>query len=404
MDFSAVALTEEQEAFAAEVRAFLDEHLTDEVKAGMRARSSTYDEGLYLALGAKGWLFPRWRKEDGGAELDDVQVKILETVLRSRTESNVMLGTTALCWPAVEKENASLREELKPGVANGTVRIAQGYTEPDGGSDIANAKTRAVRDGDEWVINGQKIFTSNAQYATHVFLITRTDPTLPKHKGMTMFLVPTSSPGFERQPLPTIGDETTNVSFYSDIRLPDRYRVGEVNNGWSVLHGPLDAEHHLDGPASKLEEIGPGDGIVRHLAHSVDAALGWAKTAPDGNGPMIADTAFLAGIGHLLTEMEGSACTPTAMGKIKGSDTVRLGFEELIDLVGAAATIPHGAEGAIGDGIIEFGHRQAQHSAVPGGTVEVFRTIVAQHDLGLPRPEYPGRKVFLTGERSTSAA
>ena len=401
MDFSVVALTEGQQAFAEEVRAFLDEHLTDEVKAGMRERSSTYDEGFYLALGAKGWLWPRWRKEDGGAELDDVRVKILESEL----PPNVMLGTTALCWPAVEKDgDPSLRDELKPGVANGTVRIAQGYTEPDGGSDIANAKTRAVRDGDEWVINGQKIFTSNAQYATHVFLITRTDPSLPKHKGMTMFLVPTSSPGFERQPLPTIGDETTNVSFYSDIRLPDRYRIGEVNNGWSTLHGPLDAEHHLDGPASKLEEIGPGSGIVRHLAESVDVALDWAKDAPDGNGPMIDDKAFLAGIGHLLTEMEASACTPTAMGKIKGSDTVRLGFEELIDLVGSAATIPHGAEGALGDGIIEYGHRQAQHSAVPGGTVEVFRTIVAQHDLGLPRPEYPGRRVFLTGDRPAAAA
>jgi 3-oxocholest-4-en-26-oyl-CoA dehydrogenase alpha subunit len=401
MDFSAVPLTEDQQAFAEEVRAFLDEHLTDKVKAGLRERSSTYDESLYLALGAKGWLFPRWRKEDGGAGLDDVRVKILETEL----PANVMLGTTALCWPAVEKEGEpSLRDELKPGVANGTVRIAQGYTEPDGGSDIANAKTRAVRDGDEWVINGQKIFTSNAQYATHVFLITRTDPSLPKHKGMTMFLVPTSSPGFERQPLPTIGDETTNVSFYSDIRLPDRYRVGEVNNGWSTLHGPLDAEHHLDGPASKLEEIGPGEGITRHLSQSVDAALDWAKGAPDGNGPMIADKAFLAGIGHLLTEMEASGCTPTAMGKIKGSDTVRLGFEELIDLVGSAATIPYGADGAIGDGIIEYGHRVAQHSAVPGGTVEVFRTIVAQHDLGLPRPDYPGRKVFLTGDRAAAAA
>ena len=174
-------------------------------------------------------------------------------------------------------------------MAKGTVRFALGYTEPDGGSDIANAKTRAVRDGDEWVINGQKIFTSNAQYATHVFLITRTDPTLPKHKGMTMFLVPTSSPGFERQPLPTIGDETTNVSFYSDIRLPDRYRIGEVNNGWSTLHGPLDAEHHLGEHASKLEEVGPGGNIVRNLAESVDAALDWAKDAPDGNGPMIDD-------------------------------------------------------------------------------------------------------------------
>ena len=103
MDFSVVALTEDQQAFAEEVRAFLDEHLTDEVKAGMRERSSTYDEGFYLALGAKGWLWPRWRKEDGGAGLDDVRVKILESELPTG-RANVMLGTTALCWPAVEKE------------------------------------------------------------------------------------------------------------------------------------------------------------------------------------------------------------------------------------------------------------------------------------------------------------
>jgi len=405
MDFSAVDLTEDQQAFAQEVRAFLDEQLTPEVLAGMRERSSSYDEGFYQALGAKGWLEPRWRKEDGGAELDEVCVKILQEELGRRDAQIGLLGTTNLVWPALQASAVpDLWDELKPQIAKGTVRISLGYTEPDGGSDIANAKTRAVRDGEEWIINGQKIFTSNVQYATHVFLITRTDTTLPKHKGMTMFLVPTSSPGFERQPLPTIGDETTNVSFYSDIHLPDRYRIGEVNNGWSVLHGPLDAEHHLGEHFSKLENVGPGGSIVRHLAKSVEAALGWAKTAPDGNGPMIDDPAFLAGIGYLVTEMEGSACTPTAMGKIIGSDTARLGFEKLIDLVGPEATIPYGADGAIGDGIIEFGHRQAQHSAVPGGTTEVFRTIVAQHDLGLPRPDYPGRKVFLTGDRAAGAA
>ena len=143
---------------------------------------------------------------------------------------------------------------------------------------------------------------------------------------------------------------------------------------------------------------------MRHLARSVEAAVRWAKDAPDGDGPMIGDEAFLAGIGRLLVEMEASACTPTAMAKIKGSDTARLGFEQLIDLVGPAATLPHGAEGAIGDGIIEFGHRQAQLTATPGGTVEVFRTIIAQHDLGLPRPDYPGRRVFLTGDRPATAA
>src|SRR6202007_3108397 len=134
------------------------------------------------------------------------------------------------------------------------------------------AKTRAVRDGDEWVINGQKIFTSRAQYATHIFLICRTDPTLPKHKGLTMFLVPTSSPGFERQPLPTIGEETTHITFYRCIRPPDRYRIGEVNNGWSVLHGPLDAEHHLGDEVSKLDDLSIGVGHMRYMLTAVEAA------------------------------------------------------------------------------------------------------------------------------------
>ena len=402
MDFSAVVLTEAQQEFAEEVRAFLDEHLTPEVYAGVRAKAEHFDKGLILALGAKGWLMPRWPKEDGGAELDDVCVKILETEL-ARRDAPAQVGEQ-LPWPAVEAHaDPGLRDELRPQVASGEVRFCLGYTEPDGGSDIAGAKTRAVRDGDEWVINGQKIFTSNAQNSQYVFLITRTDPTLPKHKGLTMFLVPTSSPGFERQPLPTIGDETTNISYYSDIRLSDRYRIGEVNNGWSTLHGPLDVEHHIGEHQSKLDG-GPGAGYVRYLARSVEAVTRWAKDAPAGDGPLIGDEGFLAGIGHLLVEMEASANTPAAMAKIKGSDTARLGFEELIDLIGPAATLPYGAEGAIGDGVIEFGHRQAQLTATPGGTVEVFRTIIAQHDLGLPRPEYPGRRVFLTGDRPAATA
>ena len=402
MDFSAVVLTEAQQEFAEEVRAFLDEHLTPEVYAGVRAKAEHFDKGLILALGAKGWLMPRWPKEEGGAELDDVCVKILETEL-ARRDAPAQVGEQ-LPWPAVEAHaDPGLRDELRPQVASGEVRFCLGYTEPDGGSDIAGAKTRAVRDGDEWIINGQKIFTSNAQNSQYVFLITRTDPTLPKHKGLTMFLVPTSSPGFERQPLPTIGDETTNISFYSDIRLSDRYRIGEVNNGWSTLHGPLDVEHHIGEHQSKLDG-GPGAGYVRYLARSVEAVTRWAKDAPAGDGPLIGNEGFLAGIGHLLVEMEASANTPAAMAKIKGSDTARLGFEELIDLIGPAATLPYGAEGAIGDGVIEFGHRQAQLTATPGGTVEVFRTIIAQHDLGLPRPEYPGRRVFLTGDRPAATA
>ena len=179
MDFSAVVLTEAQQKFRDEVRAFLDEHLTEEVYAGARQRTDHFDEGLWLALGAKGWLEPRWKKEDGGAELDDVSVRILENELRKR-DAPVAGGANGLIWPAVDAYGVpDLRAELKPKVADGTARFVLGYSEPDGGSDIANAKTRAERDGDEWVINGQKIFTTSAQHATHVFLITRTDPALP---------------------------------------------------------------------------------------------------------------------------------------------------------------------------------------------------------------------------------
>jgi hypothetical protein len=144
---------------------------------------------------------------------------------------------------------------------------------------------------------------------------------------------------------------------------------------------------------------------MHHLGQSVEAAARWALDAPAGDGsPMIGEEVFLARIGRIVAEMEAGACTPGPMGRVKGSDVTRLACEQLIDLIGPAATLPYGADGAIGDGIIEFTHRDAQLTATPGGTVEVFRTIIAQHDLGLPRPEYPGRRVFLTGDRPATAA
>jgi 3-oxocholest-4-en-26-oyl-CoA dehydrogenase alpha subunit len=403
VDFSAVALTEAQQKFSDEVRAFLDEHLTEEVYAGARERTDHFDEGLWLAMGAKGWLQPQWKKEDGGAELDDISVKILENELRKR-DAPVAGGANGLIWPAVDVYGVpDLREELKPKVADGTARFVLGYSEPDGGSDIANAKTWAERDGEEWVINGQKIFTTSAQNGTHVFLITRTDPNLPKHKGLTMFLVPMDTPGIEVQALPTVGDERTNLTYYGDVRISDRYRLGEVNNGWSVLHGPLDAEHSIGGEASKLEDLSIGTGHMRYMLTAVEAATKWAKDAPDGDGPMIDDKTFLTGLGHMLVEIEAAYATPGPMGRIKGADVAIANSERLIDLVGPEAILPYGADGTIANGAIEASHRAVQVTATYGGTTEVFRTIIAQHHLGLPRPDYPGRKVFLQGGRPAAA-
>jgi 3-oxocholest-4-en-26-oyl-CoA dehydrogenase alpha subunit len=403
MDFSTVVLTEDQQKFRDEVRAFLDEHLTEEVYAGARERCDHFDKGLYLALGAKGWLMPRWRKEDGGAELDDVCVRILESELASR-DAPASVGE-GLVWPAVDVHAVpDLRAELMPKVAGGEVRFALGYSEPDGGSDIAGAKTRAVRDGDEWVINGQKIFTTNAQNCQYAFLITRTDPTLPKHKGLTMFLMPLDAPGVEIQELPTVGDERTNITYYSDVRISDRYRLGEVNNGWSVLHGPLDAEHSIGDAASKLQDLSIGVAHMRFLKWAVEATAQWAKDAPDGDGSTMAeDPVFMSGLGRILVHMEAAADTPGPMGRIKGADTAIMGAEQLIDLIGPDALLPFGVDGTIAKGAVDHAHRAVQVTATYGGTTEVFRTIIAQHHLGLPRPDYPGRRAFLQPGRPAAA-
>jgi alkylation response protein AidB-like acyl-CoA dehydrogenase len=391
VDLSAVVLTEAQQAFADELRALLDQYAPDGRLAARREQADGFDEDLYLALGRKGWLWPRWRREDGGADLDEVCVRILETELLRR-EAPVNGGAARLVWPALEAfADPGLAAELKPLVASGQARFTLGYTEPEGGSDIAAARTLAVRDGDDWVINGRKFFSTSAQHANYTFLLTRTDPDLPKHQGLTMFLVPLDSPGVERQALPTIGS-VDNTIYYRDVRVPDRYRIGGVNSGWTVLRGPLDAEHHENGQASKLADVSGGIHHLRYVSQAVEAAVRWARRAPDAAGdPVLADPAFLAGIGRLLVHAEAGAVTPGPMGRVKGSDVAVLGCEQLIDLVGPAAELPYGTDGAVSDGIISFAHRQAQLTALGGGAVEVFRTMIAQRDLGLPRPERPDR-------------
>ena len=134
-----------------------------------------------------------------------------------------------------------------PGVLSGHIRLCLGYTEPEGGSDVATCKTRATReaDGSSWVINGSKMFTSNAQNAKYVFLLTNTDPQGAKHNNLTMFLVPLDSPGIEIQGIRTLDGDRTNIVYYSDVRVDDFYRIGEVNGGWTVMRSALAAEHGL---------------------------------------------------------------------------------------------------------------------------------------------------------------
>jgi 3-oxocholest-4-en-26-oyl-CoA dehydrogenase alpha subunit len=405
MDFSPVPLDAEQQAFLDEVRAFMAEYVSQDVLEEERLTGSGFNERVHLALGKKGWIMPTWPIERGGAGLDPVRARILELEIRRARMPSITAGTTALVVKAVEKYAVpDLAAEVLPKVAEGTVRFCLGYTEPDGGSDIAAAKVRAVRDGEEWVINGSKIFTTGAQNCQYTFLITRTDPDLPKHKGLTMFLVPLDSPGVEIQGIRTYGGERTNIVYYSDVRISDRYRLGRVNDGWTVLHGPLDEEHSFGGSSGGLSDLSIATSFLHTLERTLDAAVAWACT-PRGDGSRpVDDRVVRYRLGRVATQLVAGLATPGPMGRVKGSEALVHGAAELMDLVGTSSLVCEGSPDAEVTGAIDYAHRFAQGTATYGGTVEVFHGIIAQHVLGLPRPSYPGSKTLVDRKREAKRA
>jgi alkylation response protein AidB-like acyl-CoA dehydrogenase len=402
MDLSLVPLDSDQRAFAARARDFFAEHVTPEVLEHERVTGDGFNERVHLALGRQGWIMPAWPSSRGGAGLDPVRLRALELEMSRARMPSATLSTTRLVVTAVERyADPSVREDLLRGTADGTVRFCLGYTEPDGGSDIAAAKVRAVRDGDEWVVNGSKIFTTGAHNCQYTFLITRTDPDLPKHKGLTMFLVPLDVPGIEIQAIRTYGGERTNVVYFGGVRVGDAYRLGGVNDGWSVLRGPLDAEHGLGGDetARKLADVGQGRSYALELARALEAAAEWAVT-PGPGGTRPADDPYVRyRLGKVAIDLEAALATPGLMSRVKASEALIDGAAALTDLIGPRAILSEGAADAPGGGQVDYAHRFAQGTATYGGTVEVYRAMIAQHVLGLPRPAYPGAKVMVQKKR-----
>ena len=242
MDFASVELSTEDKEFRDRLRAFLAVHVTDEVRRRDRETGENFDEGVHVALGGEGYLAADWKDESEGG-FSALHRRIWDLEIGRAHTPWFHWGTTAVVARAVRQfGSGELADEVLPGVLSGHVRLCLGYTEPEGGSDVATCKTRATRDGDSWIINGSKMFTSNAHNAKYVFLLTNSDPEAPKHKNLTMFLVPLASPGVEIQPIRTIDGDRTNIVYYSDVRVDDKYRIGEVNGGWAVLRGALDVD------------------------------------------------------------------------------------------------------------------------------------------------------------------
>jgi acyl-CoA dehydrogenase len=242
--------TENLEAFRQEVRAWLDENLPSELRVGNRRDLPGKVMGPWIqALASRGWITPQWPTEYGGGGLDRKQAAVLMSELRAARAPIVssfgtsMLGPTLLEFGTEEQK----KEFLLP-ISRHEVRWCQGYSEPGAGSDLASLQTRAVRDGDEYVITGQKIWTTGADTADWIFCLVRTDPDAPKHEGISFILFPMHQPGVEVAPLMLIdGSAHFSQVFFDGARAKAEHVIGPVNGGWTVAKRLLQHERSMDG-------------------------------------------------------------------------------------------------------------------------------------------------------------
>ena len=390
MDFSRVDLCEDDRAFLDEVRSFLGTHVTDDVRRRDRETGENFDESVHLAVGAKGYLAADLKPESDGG-FSPVRRRIWELERCRARVPWFHTGTTAMIARTVEPFASPeiKKTEVLSGVLSGHVRLCLGFTEPEGGSDVATCKTRAVRDGDGWIINGSKMFTSNAHNSQYVFLLTNTDPAAPKHKSLTMFLVPLDTPGIEIQGIRTVDGDRTNITYYSDVRVDDKYRLGEVNGGWTVLRSALNAEHGVvDRDDEGLQKIAAMSEHGVLMAEAVDNIAAIAS-AEDLNGRrLLDDQSVKYRLGRGIARVEAALSTPEIFGRVAIAQTMRDVSPDLMDILGAASGLPVGAERAADDGAVEYIFRMALPMGVYGGTLEVFRNMIAEHVLGLGRPNY----------------
>jgi alkylation response protein AidB-like acyl-CoA dehydrogenase len=387
MDFSRVELSAEDAALRTEIRAVLAEHLTEENRDRIRQTKTKFYEPLCLALGERGWILPERSPEEGGAGLTPFQCHLLKLELDRWNAPLEPLGTTRLILMAVEADGQpDVVRELVPEVAAGRARFALGYTEPDHGSDIAAAETFAVRDGDEWVINGTKKFTTHAQYCQYTFLLTRTNTDVKKHRGLTMFILPLDLEGVEIVPIITIGDERTNLVHYRNVRVHDRYRLGEVDGGWQVILAPLNAEHgHRDDEPRTIGPV-PATGTIslNALQQAFEHAVAWAQGTGNGDAPLD-DPIVRTQLAQVAIDLETGVTAPDPFGRVYAASTYIERSSNLMTLVGPEAVVHGNSPGALQFGAFEYYHRFSPGTSIYGGTVEVFKNIIAQHVLGLPR-------------------
>jgi len=384
-----IDLTPEQKAFRDELRSYFEKLMTPALVAEITGSEGGGPEfrRAMKQLGRDRLLGIGWPAEYGGQARSAIE-QFLFSDEAQRAGFPLPFLTLNTVGPTLMRFGSEeQRRFFLPRILAGEIFFCIGYSEPGAGTDLAALKTRAVRDGDEWVINGQKVFTSLADYADYVWLACRTDPDVPKHRGISMIIVPTAAEGFRLTPTPTVGGIATNTTYYDDVRVPVENLVGPENGGWSLVVNQLNHER------VSLMPCGP-------MERNYEQTLDWARKT-ERNGRRVIDEPWVQmALAKVKAKVEtlklmnwrqawaltrgNLAMADASAVKVYGSEFNIEGYRLLGEVLGASGVLRRGSPEAALLGRIEMMYRSMLILTFGGGTNEVQRDIIAMAGLGMP--------------------
>ena len=388
MDFR---YTPEQERFRTEIRAFLRENVSDELRREIAVSGHSpgpLGKAFLRLLGERGWLGIGWPREYGGQGRSMIEQTIFYHELDLQDIHYGNLTITSLAMALMRLASEEQKQEYLPRILRGELEICLGYTEPGAGSDLAGITTRATRDGDDYLITGQKVFTTGAHYASHIWLLARSEPDAPRHKGLSVFVFPLATAGVTVRPIYTMEGIRTNEVFLDEVRVPASAMIGQPGSGFYTAAVALDFERVFMGKYSKLRRN--FDALVRDCRQSVDG------TRPLIEDPVVRDR--LVGL-HLDIErlrllslksawMIDHGRVPNAEAsaqKVLASELEQRIADEGLRILGLRGQLEYGSPQVAASGNLAQSWLLAPMLRFGGGTNEIQRDIIAQRGLGLSR-------------------
>lgn len=383
-------LSEEEQRLQGEVRDFLKRELKEESRRelnwGLEFSPGTWD--FLRKLGERRWICPTWSREYGGLALSNMSRYIIVEELHYYTAPLpfILIGASTVGPTIMLHGIEEQKREYLPRIARGEIEFSLGYTEPEAGSDIASLDIRAVEDGDDYVMNGQKVFSGRAHFAQYHWLAARTDPQAPKHRGISLFIVDLKSPGITTRPIWMMSGYRTNEVFYDDVRVPKKNMVGEKNRGFYIMASALDFERMfaVSGHERTLELL------VEYARETKHNGQPLAKNPQLRHklSELDIEVAVARVLAYRVVWMQDRRIVPSyesAMLKVFTSELTHRLAGAGMQLLGLYGQLVEGSKWAQLLGMIDQLYREAIHYTIAGGTSEIQRNVIAIRGLGLPR-------------------